>query len=70
MSASLTLRIRLGPLVYLEVEGDNCEEISEALTGYETLNQKIDALCSDLAERVYPEGTESARTGREEEVSE
>lgn len=59
MSVSLTLKIRLGPLVSLEVNGNNCEEISEALKGFEILNRQIDAMCSDLAERVYPEGMES-----------
>ena len=53
---SMTLRIQLGPLVSFEVEGDNCRELTEALEGFEKLNQRIDAMCSDLAERVYPEG--------------
>ena len=59
MAANLILKIRLGPLVYLEVEGDNAKEISEALEGYETLNKRVDGLCSDLADRVYPDGMDS-----------
>jgi hypothetical protein len=54
MSANLTLKIRLGPLVSLEVEGDNCDEIIEALKGHQKLNEEIDSLCGDLAERIYP----------------
>lgn len=55
MSASMTLKVRLGPLVTLEIAGDNCEEICAALSGFEPLNRQIDAMCSDLAERMYPE---------------
>jgi len=58
MAASIVLRIRLGPLVSLEIEGEDCAEISTALEGYEKLNKLLDALCSDLAERIYPEGME------------
>lgn len=56
MAASMVLRVRLGPLVFFEVEGENCREIIDALEGFEELNCKVDAMCSDLAERVYPEG--------------
>lgn len=59
MSARMNLRIRLGPLVMLEISGDNCEEISQALKGFDRLNQDIDAMCSDLAERIYPEGEQT-----------
>jgi hypothetical protein len=52
--ASMSLRIRLGPLVYFEVDGDSCAELAMALDGFEELNAKVDAMCSDLAERVYP----------------
>jgi len=58
MSVSITLNIRLGPLVSLKVNGQSCEELAQALEGYDHLNQRIDAMCSDLAERVYPEGVE------------
>ncbi len=58
MSASMSLKIRLGPLVTLEVSGDNCEELNDALEGFEPLNKQIDAMCSDLAERMYPEQTD------------
>ena len=71
MSASIVLKIRLGPLVYFEVEGDNCTEISEALQGYQTLNQQINDMCSDLAERVYPDGIvpeETAMEGEDDEI--
>jgi hypothetical protein len=52
--ASMSLRIRLGPLVYFEVDGDSCAELVTALDGFEELNAKVDAMCSDLAGRVYP----------------
>ncbi len=58
MAASIVVRIRLGPLVFFQIEGTNCKEVSEAMDGYEELNKKLDAMCSDLAERVYPEGME------------
>jgi hypothetical protein len=58
---SMTLRIQLGPLVFFEVEGENCREIASALEGFDELNTRVDALCSDLAERVYPEGGEKPR---------
>ncbi len=58
MSARMTLRIRLGPLVFFEVEGENCQEISKALDGFEKLNKTVDEMFSDLAERVYPEGAD------------
>jgi hypothetical protein len=50
----MTLRIRLGPLVSFEVEGDNCSELADALGDFDRLNKTVDAMCSDLAERVYP----------------
>jgi len=59
MAGFITLKIRLGPLVSMEFTGENCDEISEALKGYEKMNKQLDAMCSDLAERVYPEGMES-----------
>ena len=59
MSASMNLKIRLGPLVSLEVNGDNCEEIRAALDGFEMLNTQLDAMCSDLAGRIYPDEQES-----------
>lgn len=68
MSASITLKVRLGPLVSFEVRGESCGELAEALQGYEKLNVLIDALCSDLAERVYPGGLEEeVHEGQEEE---
>jgi hypothetical protein len=53
---SITLSIRLGPMVQFLVEGRSCTEIAEALEGFEKLNKTVDAMFSDLAERVYPEG--------------
>lgn len=58
MASRIYLRVKLGPLVSLEISGEDCKEISDALRGYEDLNKRIDSMCSDLAERVYPEGEE------------
>jgi hypothetical protein len=60
MSASITITVRLGPLVSFEIVGESCRELSEALEGYEILNKQLDDLCGDLAERVYPEGMDRA----------
>jgi len=59
--ARMSLRIRLGPLVYFQVDGDNCVELSAALEGFEELNVRVDAMCSDLAARVYPDGGAAAQ---------
>ena len=56
MSVSITLSIRLGPLVSLRVTGQSCHELAKALEGYDNLNHHINAMCGDLAERIYPEG--------------
>lgn len=61
--ASMTLRIRLGPLVYFEVDGQSCEDLAQALDGFEALNAKVDAMCSDLAQRVYPDAAYAAQAG-------
>jgi hypothetical protein len=59
---SIVMRVQLGPLVSVQVEGHNCREISEALEGYEHLNKKVEGLCSGLAEKVYPDEGKSARS--------
>lgn len=56
MAVSITLSIRLGPLVSLRVTGQSCHELAKALEGYDDLNQHINAMCGDLAERIYPDG--------------
>jgi hypothetical protein len=58
----MSLRIQLGPLVSFSVEGENCRELAAALEGFDDLNRTVDAMCSDLAERVYPEGTVPKQT--------
>lgn len=70
MSASMTLRIRLGPLVFFEVEGENCQEITAALDGFEELNSTVDEMFSDLAERVYAEGAYPSGVGLDLEPDE
>ena len=56
MAVSITLSIRLGPLVSLRVTGQSCHELAKALEGYDNLNHHINAMCGDLAERIYPDG--------------
>ena len=56
MAVSITLSIRLGPLVSLKVSGQSCHELAKALDGYDDLNVRIDSMCGDLAGRIYPEG--------------
>ena len=64
----MTLRIRLGPSVDIQVDGENCREIAKTLEGFEELNIRVDAMCSDLAERVYPEGGRAEAPPREEKT--
>jgi hypothetical protein len=52
----INLSIRLGPMVHFEVQGENCTQVAEALKGFEQLNQVVEAMFSDLAGRVYPDG--------------
>ncbi|MDH3973403.1 MAG: hypothetical protein OEV42_03895 [Deltaproteobacteria bacterium] len=66
MSSRIVLKVRLGPLVSFEVSGDNCNELNEALAGYENLNVTLDDMCGDLADRVYPEGEEGEISDCEE----
>jgi hypothetical protein len=56
MRARVTLKIRLGPFVSFEIDGESCKGIAESLEGFEELNARVDAMCSDLVERVYPDG--------------
>ena len=71
MSVNIALSIRLGPLVSLKVTGQSCHELAKALEGYDDLNTRINAMCGDLAERIYPEGmdlnTVREMAGEEEE---
>jgi hypothetical protein len=52
----INLSIRLGPMVHFEVQGENCTQVAEALKGFEQLNLVVEAMFSDLAGRVYPDG--------------
>jgi hypothetical protein len=65
MSSFIILKVRLGPLVSLELTGENCKEISEALEGFERLNRQIEAMCNDLAERAYPAAEAEAPSDQE-----
>jgi len=38
------------------VNGQSCHELAKALEGYDNLNHHINAMCGDLAERIYPKG--------------
>lgn len=54
--ARINLSIRLGPMVHFEIQGESCQEIAGALDGFERLNEMVDTMFTDLAQRVYPEG--------------
>lgn len=69
MAASMILRIKLGPFVSFEVEGENCEEICQSLKGFEKLNERVDSMCSDLVDRLYPEGLAVESEAEQEEKS-
>jgi hypothetical protein len=62
--ARINLSLQLGPMVRIDIEGENCSEITEALRGFEHLNKSVDAMFSDLAKRVFPEG-EPPASGQE-----
>lgn len=59
----INLSLQLGPMVRIDIEGNNCPEIAEALRGFEDLNQTVDAMFSDLAKRVFPD---AEPTGKKE----
>jgi hypothetical protein len=69
MAASMILRIKLGPFVSFEIEGENCEEICQSLKGFEKLNERVDSMCSDLVERLYPDGIRREEATEQEEQS-
>ena len=69
MAGSMILRIKLGPFVSFEIEGENCEELFQSLKGFEKLNERVDAMCSDLADRVYPEGMTATHGEQKEDAS-
>ena len=55
MPAHITLKMQIGPMVVIQIDGQSCREISEALEGYERLNHQVEHLCSRLADSVYPD---------------
>jgi hypothetical protein len=52
----INLSIRIGPMVHFTVQGDSCAQVAQALQGFEELNEIVDKMFSDLANRVYPDG--------------
>jgi hypothetical protein len=55
------MSLQLGPMVKIDIQGENCSEITNALKGFEELNQTVDAMFSDLAKRVFPEAENGAK---------
>ena len=49
------MSLQLGPMVKIDINGESCAEITNALQGFEQLNKTVDAMFSDLATRVFPE---------------
>jgi len=64
MPANIILKMQIGPMVSLQIEGHTCREISEALEGYERLNHQVEHMCSTLAEAAYPETAGAPDTGK------
>ena len=57
--ARIRISLNLGPMVRIDIEGESCPEIVEALTDFEKLNDTVDCMFSDLAQRVFPDGVPS-----------
>ena len=62
MSVSIT--IRLGPMAEITAHGQNCQEIAKQLDGWQKLNDKVEKLSADLAQRMYPEEEKAAKSRR------
>jgi hypothetical protein len=50
----ISMSLQLGPMVKIDIHGESCSEITNALQGFEQLNKTVDAMFSDLATRVFP----------------
>jgi hypothetical protein len=57
--ARIRISLNLGPMVRIDIEGESCPEIVAALTDFEKLNDTVDSMFSDLAQRVFPDGVPS-----------
>ncbi len=53
--ARIRLSLQIGPMVRVDIEGENCPDITQALRGFEQLNQTVDSMFGDLANRVFPD---------------
>jgi hypothetical protein len=62
------MSLQLGPMVKIDIEGENCSEITGALQGFERLNETVDAMFSDLAKRVFPEVESASRDGARKDL--
>ena len=62
----ISLSLQLGPMVKINIEGNSCPEIAEALQGFERLNKTVDDMFSDLAKRVFPETEEFPRAAEKD----
>lgn len=61
------MSLQLGPMVKIDIEGENCSEITDALRGFQELNGTVDAMFSDLAKRVFPEVGSGSTDGRQKD---
>jgi hypothetical protein len=50
-------------MVKIDIHGESCSEITDALRGFEQLNKTVDAMFSDLAKRVFPEAESTSTDG-------
>lgn len=53
--AEIRLTVKIGTMVLLEVEGDNCSDIAGVLNGWESMNAQVERLCDDLSRRFPSE---------------
>jgi hypothetical protein len=63
---TVSIKIRLGPMAEITAHGETCEEITKRLEGWGQLNETVEKLSVDLAERMYPEEEAGAAEGQEQ----
>ena len=62
----ISMSLQLGPMVKIDIHGESCSEITDALRGFEQLTKTVDAMFSDLAKRVFPEIEHVSKEGATE----
>lgn len=52
--ANITILIKLGMAMTIQIEGSSCTKITEALKDFKALNSTLEEMFHDLTLRVYP----------------